>query len=384
VLSGQWGPDVPSSVAEKLNELYETTGAFPQDPQLRYVANFVGEVQDACGVKASTCPEIPAPVETLCNAVCTNPIVRTDDPYWSYWPASDGMWTHNPIAHFAIDLHLLPQGMVDAGIAETAANAAPPVIQTTLPARPTANGAAAEAAAAASHSASNPVTASAAVPQVDTRVAAAASPEEPTPSPRAGTVSPLRDLPIGARAGAAAARGAHAAPEPPIAAHSEDGGTASAPATETRGAPAAVASTAATAANAPATHGFDSCVVDGKPVTVFVQIYDEVMRSQVDKARQLIDSSYVRFAGIENVVRTAASRGTKIAAQWRQPTLIMHRPEDVDCARAVAHGLAGFVTGLYRPGSDPQIRVRGLPPSFKSDRHVLELWLPAEEPLAAK
>jgi hypothetical protein len=366
--SGKWGDDVSSSVGEKLNELYETTEAFPQDPQLRYVSNFVGEVQAACGVKASICPEIPAVVETLCNAVCTNPIIRADDPYWSYWPASDGLWTQNPIAHLAVRWHLLSEPDAGTDVTSTAANAAPALPQASLPATPAPVTASTEAAQTADRSAeatlnardyaASPTAPTTSTANSDTRVAAAprASAARREPSARAGEIGVLHEL-----------RAAPPAADIPTAAEAPPEATASSP----------------HANDQAATRAFDSCVVDGQPITVFVQIYDEVMRSHVEKVRGLIDHSQVRFAGIENVTRSAASRGEKIAAQWRQPTLIMHRESDAGCARAVARGLGDFVAGLYGPGNDTQIRVRSLPPSFKSDRHVLELWLPPDAPLAA-
>jgi hypothetical protein len=128
--------------------------------------------------------------------------------------------------------------------------------------------------------------------------------------------------------------------------------------------------------------GLDECNSDG-PITIYVQIYDEVMRARVEELRAAYSATRsVQFAGIENVANTSAARGSKEPARWHDPTLLVHRPADTDCANAMAEHLQKQLQTLY--GQQPTIRVRGLPSSFHSTRHALELWLPPVEKAAAK
>jgi hypothetical protein len=125
------------------------------------------------------------------------------------------------------------------------------------------------------------------------------------------------------------------------------------------------------------------CKVGGKPITIYVQIYDEVMRARIEEWRAAytaIDS--VRLAGIENVTNTSAARGAKEPARWHDPTLLVHLPVDTACANAVAGYLQKPLRTLY--GQPVNIRVRGLPPSFQDTRRALELWLPPAEKAASK
>jgi hypothetical protein len=129
--------------------------------------------------------------------------------------------------------------------------------------------------------------------------------------------------------------------------------------------------------------GLAVCKSDGAAVTIYVQIYDEVMRSRAENMRKDYGvSGTLSFAGIENVTNTSLARGAKEPSRWREPTLLVHRSADTDCANAVADFLQLPLRALY--GTNVKIRVRGLPPSFQSTRHVLELWLPPIPPPAAK
>jgi hypothetical protein len=108
------------------------------------------------------------------------------------------------------------------------------------------------------------------------------------------------------------------------------------------------------------------CKTDAGPITIYVQIYDEMMRARIEEWRAAyvaIDS--VRLAGIENVTNTSAARGAKEPARWHDPTLLVHLPADTACANA----LAGYLQK---------------PPSFHDTRRALELWLPPAEKAAAK
>jgi hypothetical protein len=297
------GKQGSSTVAQKLNEIYQATTDFPQDPQLRFSAALIGEVQATCKVDAGICPD--QVVSNLCNAVCRNDIIeQPTDRYWNFAPAEDRAWQQNPLVlRLAGWIPSLGPGFTS---------------QTSLDST---------TSTAASESA---------IP------APAEAPPAATPPPPTGT---------GAE---------HPGPTaaPPI---------ATAPQVSTP-------PTAQAPAPGSALPSLEVCKPDG-PVTVYVQIYDEVMRARVEQLRNDFGhADAVRFAGIENVASTSLARGAKEPARWHEPTLLVHRPADTDCANAVAENLKAPLLKLYAPGV--KIRVRRLPPSFQSTSHVLELWLP--------
>jgi hypothetical protein len=118
-----------------------------------------------------------------------------------------------------------------------------------------------------------------------------------------------------------------------------------------------------------------------------VQIYDEKMRDQLRSLYAAIASpDYVRVPGIENVVQTANLRGTKVPSLWREPTLVLHRPQaDLACAQAIERILQPQFTHLYEGSStSAQISIRALPATYKSERHVIELWLPPKNMASAE
>ena len=312
-----------STIAQKLNEIYQTTMDFPQDPQLRFSAALIGEVQATCMVDAGICPDNS--VSTLCNAVCRNDIVeQPTDRYWNFAPAEDRAWKENPLVQrlaawmpsLASGNRALPPLNPTASTAPAGSAASPPQASPPLsapaPSEPPASSAAAQPAATAAASAPSP-------------------PHEspPPPAPPAPATPPRREqAPVTA---------------PPGLATCESGGA----------------------------------------VTIYLQIYDELMRARVEEMRSNYGKSgEVSFAGIENVANTSLARGAKEPARWHEPTLLVHRPADTDCANAVADYLQLPLQSLY--GKDVKIRVRSLPPSFHSTRHVLELWLPPTQVAAAR
>ena len=314
------GKQGSSTVAQKLNEIYQTTTDFPQDAQLRFSAALIGEVQATCNVDAGICSDNPA--FSLCNAVCRNNLAeQPTDRYWSFAPAEDRAWQQNPL--FERLAEFLPSLTGGAKAQTTSLNST----------ASTASGASAIPAPAEAPPAALP-------PPITTDVAPPASTAAPSTAP------PPQES---------------ASPPAPVV-----------PPTQP---------TAAPVATAPGV-GIDVCKSDG-PITIYVQIYDEVMRARVEEIRSgfgHVDA--VRFAGIENVAATSAARGAKQPARWHEPTLLVHRSTDTQCANAVAQDLKAPLLKLYAP--DANIRVRSLPPSFQSTRHVLELWLPPVEKAAAK
>ncbi len=311
-----------STIAQKLNEIYQATTDFPQDPQLRFSAALIGEVQATCKVNAGICPD--SAVSSLCNAVCRNDLAeQPTDRYWNFAPAEDRAWKQNPLV-----LRLAGWMPSPTGAAMTQ-----PALDTT--------------ASTASNGNAIPPPPEAPPPPL---------PSPPPPSTSTG----------GAHAGPTAAA---SAPPPESAPPS--------PAS-----PPPVPPTAPAPAPIPAPPALAVCRSDG-PVTIYVQIYDEVMRARVEEMRKTYgNTDAVSFAGIENVASTSLARGAKEPSRWHEPTLLVHRPADSDCANAVADYLQLPLRALY--GKDVKIRVRGLPPSFHSTRHVLELWLPPVEKAAAK
>jgi hypothetical protein len=313
-----------STVAQKLNEIYQTTTDFPQDPQLRFSAALIGEVQATCNVNAGICPDsVPF---SLCNAVCRNPIAQQAiDSYWDYAPAKDQVWQQNPLVlQLAAWMPSLTGAATQTSMSSTAPATQPTPIQAAPPPAPPPPPPPTETADAQGGPTATPST----PPPLES----ASPPQESAPTPQPS------------------------APSPP-----------------TQQAPSPVTSPPELAV----------CKVGGKPITIYVQIYDEVMRARIEEWRTAyvtIDS--VRLAGIENVTNTSAARGAKAPARWHDPTLLVHLPADTACANAVAGYLQKPLQTLY--GKQANIRVRGLPPSFQDTRRALELWLPPAEKAAAK
>lgn len=128
------------------------------------------------------------------------------------------------------------------------------------------------------------------------------------------------------------------------------------------------------------------------PVVLYVQIYDEQMRDELGAMYAAIATAtpqakgYVRVPGVENVTQTANLRGTRAPWLWRNPTLLLHRPDrDLPCAKAIEQVLQPKLDALYKDsGTSAQIGIHALSSSYKSGRHVIELWLPPKRAPASK
>ena len=108
---------------------------------------------------------------------------------------------------------------------------------------------------------------------------------------------------------------------------------------------------------------------------MYIQIYDERTRHVADGVRGILKkSAAVVVPQIENVVTAAQARGSRIPIAWKAPTLLVHRPDkDMQCASAITSATSEAIRSNYPAMS---LQIRDLPASFKSTRHVLELWLP--------
>ncbi|MBS0583487.1 MAG: hypothetical protein JSS42_10355 [Proteobacteria bacterium] len=133
---------------------------------------------------------------------------------------------------------------------------------------------------------------------------------------------------------------------------------------------AGAASTTPAAAN----QGLSACKDGTEPVAVYIQIYDERSRHVADGIRGILkESAAVVVPRIENVVTTAQARGRRTPIAWKAPTLLVHRPDrDMQCAGAIVSATSEAIRSNY---PDSPMQIRDLPASFKSTRHVLELWL---------
>jgi hypothetical protein len=121
------------------------------------------------------------------------------------------------------------------------------------------------------------------------------------------------------------------------------------------------------------------CVDGPSRVALYVHVYDAATRQEanrIDALKPFADAAII--AGIEDVVRTAQARGSKPPLRWARPTLLVHRREvaaDERCAGAIATALTPHLDAWYGP-REPAIDIAPLPASIRSDRHVIELWLP--------
>ena len=120
--------------------------------------------------------------------------------------------------------------------------------------------------------------------------------------------------------------------------------------------------------------GMNECFERG--LVLYPQVYDEASRQAATASLKSLDLSVAaskHVAKVENVVRSAELKGLSMPARWRKPTLIVHQPGDLDCAEV----LQGVIDrNLLAP--DLHTDIRPLPASLKSQRHVIELWLPPD------
>jgi len=122
------------------------------------------------------------------------------------------------------------------------------------------------------------------------------------------------------------------------------------------------------------------CKVNGRPVQLYTQIYDEASRETAAALLRTLQqdaAGAVRAAPIENVIRSAELREQRRPVPWAQPTLIVHDPADGACAKALADAIRGALPSV--PGRDNSVWVRELPRSLKARSGVIELWIPPKE-----
>lgn len=197
-------------------------------------------------------------------------------------------------------------------------------------------------------------------------VAAGGSTASTYPEAAADLEAPGIDGPTALQSGPGGGRGPASVPEP----GTEEPASVPAPLPVEAPAPAPPAS-----ARVPA---LAACGTEASPMTLYVQVHDEASRAWIagllkgdsDIAPAL--GNTVRVPGIENVVATAQRHGRNPPAPWPRPTLLVHRrgnEGDRECARGIAAALAAREPGL-------EVQVRELAASIRSNRRVIELWLP--------
>ncbi|WP_428421308.1 hypothetical protein [Methylibium sp.] len=123
-----------------------------------------------------------------------------------------------------------------------------------------------------------------------------------------------------------------------------------------------------------------ACDGSGRPLQLYIQVYDEASRQQARALRrdlQALAGDHVQVAPVEDVARTAALRGTRRPVPWPQPTLLLHDSHERTCAEV----LSPLIQRSWSvPGVTPtQVWIRQLPADQTKQERVLELWLPPRE-----
>ncbi|HSN31620.1 MAG TPA: hypothetical protein VLU41_02965, partial [Ideonella sp.] len=148
------------------------------------------------------------------------------------------------------------------------------------------------------------------------------------------------------------------------------------------GAPLAAVPSAASAAVSPPAPAaaFAACAADGRPLRLYVQVYDEASRGAAESLARSLErqgGAALQLAPVENVSRSSDLRQQRRPVPWPQPTLIVHHPDDLACARALAAALQGQ---LPAPGTgDDSVWIRESARSLPVHRGVMDLWLPPSE-----
>lgn len=107
---------------------------------------------------------------------------------------------------------------------------------------------------------------------------------------------------------------------------------------------------------------------DGKPFTLYVQIYSEQQRDEVDKDLDSIRGLGLAVANIENVVLTAHREGHKAPPQGNRPRLV-YGLDGARCANALQAVLGG-------QKSFQNVGLQALPANLTSRSTSIELWVP--------
>jgi hypothetical protein len=125
------------------------------------------------------------------------------------------------------------------------------------------------------------------------------------------------------------------------------------------------------------------CAVDGTPLRLYVQIYDEPSRAAAEsiaRALQAAGGAALQLAPVENVSRSSELRQQRRPVPWPQPTLLVHHPDDLPCARRLAATLQNLMPGFGT--QDDSVWIRETSRSFRSRRGVMDLWLPSTQSTA--
>jgi hypothetical protein len=107
---------------------------------------------------------------------------------------------------------------------------------------------------------------------------------------------------------------------------------------------------------------------DGKPFTLYVQIYSEQQRDDVDNDLDSIRGLGIAVANIENVVLSAHREGHKAPPQGVRPRLV-YGMDGVRCATALQAALAG-------KERFKGVSLQALPANLTGSSTSIELWIP--------
>ena len=99
----------------------------------------------------------------------------------------------------------------------------------------------------------------------------------------------------------------------------------------------------------------------GRPLRLFIQIYDEASRPAAQRMAARAIGNGLLVPEIENVSVTATRKRQAVPFIWDRQTWILHAPAEQPCA----HRLAGA-----------QDRWLNLPPALQASPGVIELWIP--------
>lgn len=110
-------------------------------------------------------------------------------------------------------------------------------------------------------------------------------------------------------------------------------------------------------------------------VTLYVQVYDQ--QSKLIAQSVQWDNAGVQMPGVEDVTAKALAANRRAPFVWPQPTLVVHRGEETECAKQLGSWLATQLPQFYDASSThSSIDIRKLPDSYKSRSPIIELWLP--------
>jgi hypothetical protein len=126
----------------------------------------------------------------------------------------------------------------------------------------------------------------------------------------------------------------------------------------------------------------DAC--RSRPTRLYVQIYEEASRDQVEGLAWGHLGDAMKMQGVENVSITAAAQGRRRPTPYAVPTLVVH---DLGRDRACAAALADWIalqlpsTSSTQAADAPAVefRIRTLPRGYSGRSGVIELWWPPQD-----